>query len=268
MARPHGRARVSQSYPQAHAICDRCGFEFLHADLTWQYDFQGPRLANKYILVCRTCMDVPFQHNRTIILPPDPVPIANPRPENYVLADTPVSYSLWEPLALVRTPTQSGNIGTMSNVDAAFRAPANKGSGISALSMTSIIGPNYLGKNWCAQTGGPTSTPSPLTATGVTYNIGSFVAQAPADQSFLKSGATALEFDGWSGSAWVPLWSGTSAGTANETVSVTLGSSAQGQYYAHRLVLTGDGTRLAVASLTINAISDGVVATAPAVQPS
>lgn len=266
--RPHGRARVSSRYPEAHAICDRCGFRFNHVDLSWQFDWQGPRLANKRILVCYSCNDKPFEHNRTIILPPDPIPIGNPRPENFVLADQPVSFQQWEPLSLVRPPTQSGNIGNIGNLDAAFRPPANKGSGISAQSAVSIVGANYVGKNWSAQTGGYTNTPSPVTPHGVTYNIASFTAQAPSDLPFLASGAATLEFDGWNGSAWVALWSGVSIGTANETLSVTLASSAQGQYYGHRLVITGDGTRLAVASLVLNAAGEGRVATAPSVQPS
>ena len=81
---PTGRAKVSQTKPQAHAVCDRCGFRYLHVDLTWQYDWAGIQMQNKRILVCETCLDTPQQNGRrTVILPPDPQPIINPRPEAY-----------------------------------------------------------------------------------------------------------------------------------------------------------------------------------------
>lgn len=82
MSRPHGRARVNPSAPRAFAACDRCGFLVNHADLRWAHDWVGPRLQNKRFLVCDRCLDVPQEQSRTIILPPDPLPIQNPRP-NY-----------------------------------------------------------------------------------------------------------------------------------------------------------------------------------------
>lgn len=81
---PTGRARVSKTSPQAHAVCDRCGFTYNHINLKWQFDWAGIQLQNKRILVCETCLDVPQQNGRrTIIIPPDPLPIENPRPEAY-----------------------------------------------------------------------------------------------------------------------------------------------------------------------------------------
>lgn len=79
-----GRARTSASSPQAHAICDRCGFRYNHVALTWQYDWAGASLINKRILVCPTCLDTPQQQLRAIVVPSDPVPIANPRVEYFV----------------------------------------------------------------------------------------------------------------------------------------------------------------------------------------
>jgi hypothetical protein len=77
----YGRASVSRRWPRAHAICERCGGRFNHDQLQWQFQWNGPRLQNLRILVCRSCLDVPQEQLRTIILPPDPVPIENPRPE-------------------------------------------------------------------------------------------------------------------------------------------------------------------------------------------
>lgn len=82
-----GRARTDPSNPQAHAICQRCGFRYNHVDLSWQFDYRGRELRNLKLLVCRDCYDTPFEHWRPIITGPDPVPIQDPRPENYATAE-------------------------------------------------------------------------------------------------------------------------------------------------------------------------------------
>lgn len=81
--RPHGRARVNAGNPEAFGICDRCSLLYNRKDLTWQFDWAGASLINKRILVCRTCNDEQQQQLRAIVLPADPVPIANPRIEPY-----------------------------------------------------------------------------------------------------------------------------------------------------------------------------------------
>jgi hypothetical protein len=86
--RPHGRARVSSRNPQAFAICDRCGFLYNHSQLSWQFDWAGANLINKRILVCETCNDTPQQQLRAIVVPADPVPIQNPRTQDYVTAES------------------------------------------------------------------------------------------------------------------------------------------------------------------------------------
>lgn len=86
--RPHGRAKVSSRNPRAFGICDRCGFLYNHDRLQWQYDWAGASLINKRILVCDTCLDVPQQQLRAIVIPADPVPIQNPRIQDYCAAAT------------------------------------------------------------------------------------------------------------------------------------------------------------------------------------
>lgn len=83
-----GRARTSSSNPQAHAICDRCGFRYNRVDLNWQYDWRGAALQNVRILVCNTCMDTPQEQLRAIVVPADPVPIDQPRTQDFVQAET------------------------------------------------------------------------------------------------------------------------------------------------------------------------------------
>jgi hypothetical protein len=85
--RYHGKARVDPTNPQAFAICDRCGGLYNHVDLQWQHQWIGPQLQNLRILVCEKCLDRPQEQLRTIILPPDPLPIYNARPERYAEAE-------------------------------------------------------------------------------------------------------------------------------------------------------------------------------------
>lgn len=80
-----GRARTNASNPEAHAICDRCGFRYNFNDLEWQFDWRGPTLQNLRILVCDRCLDTPQDQLRAITLPADPGPIINARVEQYAL---------------------------------------------------------------------------------------------------------------------------------------------------------------------------------------
>jgi len=79
-----GRARTNAKAPQAHAICDRCGFRYNHIDLRWQFDWAGASMINKRILVCNRCYDTPQEQLRAIVVAADPVPILNPRIEDFV----------------------------------------------------------------------------------------------------------------------------------------------------------------------------------------
>lgn len=78
-----GHARISSRRPQAAAVCDRCGAIYNHVDLQWQYDWGGATLINKRLLVCRSCLDEPQQQLRSIVIPADPQPIQNPRPQDF-----------------------------------------------------------------------------------------------------------------------------------------------------------------------------------------
>lgn len=59
-----------------------------HDRLSWQFDWAGASLINKRILVCETCNDVPQPQLRAIVLPADPVPIMNPRIQDYNTAES------------------------------------------------------------------------------------------------------------------------------------------------------------------------------------
>lgn len=84
----HGKARVNPKSPEAFAVCDRCQCVYNHRDLKWQHEWRGNNLENIQLLVCRRCLDVPNEQFRTLVLPPDPVPIKDPRPYLYIYAET------------------------------------------------------------------------------------------------------------------------------------------------------------------------------------
>jgi len=83
-----GKARVSAKKPSAFFVCDRCGFWGNRCDAQFQADWRGGSLQNLWLLVCRRCLDTPQEQNRAVILPADPVPIWQPRPENFADAET------------------------------------------------------------------------------------------------------------------------------------------------------------------------------------
>ena len=83
-----GRASTNSKSPQAHAICDRCGFRYNHVRLHWQYDWRGASMMNIRLLVCDTCYDQPQEQLRAIVVPADPVPIVQPRIQDFVTAET------------------------------------------------------------------------------------------------------------------------------------------------------------------------------------
>jgi hypothetical protein len=90
--RPHSHARVQPANPQAWGVCDRCGLYYNLVDLVYQYQWAGPRLQNLRIRVCRrTCLDVPQQQLKPRMLPPDPLPVFDPRPDGWSIATGPAA---------------------------------------------------------------------------------------------------------------------------------------------------------------------------------
>lgn len=79
----NGRARISATRPEAKAVCDRCGFMYSLRDLQYQFQWGGVTLINTQLLVCKPCMDIPQEQFRSFVLPPDPLPVDNPRIEYY-----------------------------------------------------------------------------------------------------------------------------------------------------------------------------------------
>lgn len=77
----YGRAEVNSDHPRAFAVCDRCGIWSNLYKLRWQMQWNATQLYNQRILVCDSCYDTPQEQLRAVILPPDPPPLTNIRPE-------------------------------------------------------------------------------------------------------------------------------------------------------------------------------------------
>ena len=78
---PKGHASLDPQRPSAFAICDICGFLYLHRDLKWVVQWMGNQVRKTGHLACPTCWDQPNPTLRPKVLPADPVPILNPRTE-------------------------------------------------------------------------------------------------------------------------------------------------------------------------------------------
>lgn len=69
--------------------CDRCGLLDSQSRMQFQYDFLGGLVPqNTGYLVCMRCLDALQFQNQPIIIPPDPPPLFNTRPENYTVDET------------------------------------------------------------------------------------------------------------------------------------------------------------------------------------
>lgn len=256
--RPHGRAQISARNPRALAICQRCGFMYNLDNLQWQWDWlQGPRLFNTRAQVCPTCLDIPQESGRTIVLPMDPVPVKYPLPENYVNADNPVSPLGYSPAnSFLPQPTTSGaNIGTLrlnAGRDAPFDGRFNKSAELSAALSVSVSSfGNWVGKNWNGQPSGVTLI-TPSTVAAQTHVLSSYALYAPNNAKFLNAGAAAYAIQGSNDAVtWSTLASGTTAGTVGEIIT---GASTSGAFFQyHRAAIAGDGiSAVAIAQLVLN----------------
>lgn len=120
MRRHPKRARVSATQPSSWATDDRSGFIGNHKNMVWQFEWGGTRLINKRILVYPDMLDRPQRQLGSVVIPPDPVPVMNARPEQYFIDEYPVStrYTVdgrirvtsYRPYPIERIVTVPGNI--------------------------------------------------------------------------------------------------------------------------------------------------------------
>jgi hypothetical protein len=204
-------------------------------------------------------LDVPQEQLRTIVLPPDPLPIPNARPENYVSDTNPLSaLGANASPSLSRFSAQIGTLTFGGGVPSAFDSNVNKSFAVSAgLAVSNSSYNNYVGINWGGDVSGIT-TPSSLMAPIQTHAVSSFAIYAPNDKPFLWSGPTSYVVQGspvdagWG--SWTTIASGTTAGTIGETIS---GVTTGGKYQFHRVAFLGNGVSpVAIAQAQLS-VSDG-----------
>ena len=250
-------ASVDAGNPRARAVCDRCSFVYNHHQLRWQFQYAGPQLKNLRILVCESCYDLPNEQLRTIILPSDPVPISDPRPEQYISDNNPISGIGQNPLPYL-TGTNIGTLSQGGGTWAAFDGNPYKPFRVSAYIGTSGSSyGNWVGKNWAADPAGY-STPDGLTESTLSYSVSGFTVNAPNNSAFLGSSyTTTYRFQGSSdASTWTTLYSSVTDGTQAQEITVT-GLGGQSYQY-HRIDFVGDATRaVSVAQLEISVSNSG-----------
>ena len=99
--RPHGRASVDPSNPRAFGICDACGFLYNLEDLHYQHKVAGGTVVNTNMRRCEKCTDDLQLNLMTITLPPDPMPVVDPRVENFAIDE--IDYLSTQNNAIIET---------------------------------------------------------------------------------------------------------------------------------------------------------------------
>lgn len=87
--RPHPRrADTDPNNPRGWATDDRSGFVTNLDKMCFERQWAGQELIRTGFIVHPDFLDVPQQQLRTLILPPDPAPLFNARPEPYTIDET------------------------------------------------------------------------------------------------------------------------------------------------------------------------------------
>jgi len=220
-----GRARTSPKNPQAHAICDRCGFRYNHVDLQWQYDWRGATTQNLKILVCRECNDVPQEQLRAIVVPADPTPIINARIEWFAQDET--DY---------RTVAQPATVSPTTGLPVYPTTVLGTDGNLHGIQIV-----NQSGNNLTTQTAGPptgvTHSPSLPSFGSPNYSAPLSVLSITGSNSYLVT-VTCSAPHGLSTNAQVTV-EGTSSNYANGTYSVTVTTATAFTYYSNQTIPGG-----------------------------
>ncbi len=74
-----GHARTDKRHPSAFAICDFCYSQWNRIDLQADRQYMGTDVRPTGFLVCPRCLDKPQPQQKAIRIPPDPLPVYQPR---------------------------------------------------------------------------------------------------------------------------------------------------------------------------------------------
>lgn len=107
---------IDPDAPQALGICDLTGFVFNRRDLVKQMEWRGNELVWNGFLVGRPFNTRPNPQLSSPPIPPDPVPIIDPRPQQ----TTPVSWSQGLGLNWINLNVPWGSWGTFDDGIAAL----------------------------------------------------------------------------------------------------------------------------------------------------
>lgn len=86
---PHGqqKATCDPHNLDSYAICDVSGVLVNHSTMRFQDILAGDTFVNTGLLVAPGYYDIPNEQDRALRIPPDPVPIKNPRPPSWVMQE-------------------------------------------------------------------------------------------------------------------------------------------------------------------------------------
>src|SRR5215472_6812977 len=198
--RPHPRrASVNPRSPRGWGTCDRSGFITNHEKLAWQFDWRGAQLVNLKILVAPDMLDKPQRQLGTIILPPDPEPILNARPEPYTMEEG-------SAFALVQQAAAS----SVNQAQCTVSLPRNPMQG-----NLVVLGVVFNGITPSLAASDARPNVYTLTPAGITTAMGTIVSGAAEGTSGLGLGMTGLAETGLAGST-----GGTGGGSASVGVCV------------------------------------------------
>jgi len=99
-----GHAITNPRMPRAFGVCDRCSRWFNLVRLRYQHEWQGTKIINTRKRVCADCMDRLQPQLKARLMPPDPVPVYDPRPENFTGSRFDPSPRSGNPLATEQQP--------------------------------------------------------------------------------------------------------------------------------------------------------------------
>lgn len=241
--RPTPKYATKDATAGAWTTCDRCGLIDNQSRMQWQYDFQGgPVPINRNLLFCPRCLDGLRYQNQPIIIPPDPPPLFNTRPEPYAVDET--NWLLTEDDEIIDTQSGEDIIVNQPN-------PSNEANTAPLIATVDADGQSVGTLYLDLFNGNPTtsgySVLSAITGSATRTNIGSSltttneVATNPDVVTVASASAATINVN------WIAFYSAASSGTllmyapvaVALTGGVALGTTVQ--FNALDLVITEAG---------------------------
>ncbi len=146
-----GRVRVDPASPRGAGVCDYCGEWYNLHRLHEQLEYLGPSKKWLGFLVCDHCLDVCQAQNIPLILPPDPVPLKNPRVEFFTTNQNLAGFTQWQPFLPANAEQSESSIlaavATLSGVPTPA-AYTDYSSTVAAQNVAQSLLPASSGRTW------------------------------------------------------------------------------------------------------------------------